>query len=568
MRWLLWSALLPLSAFGQTPLTGRVLDARTKAPLAYCSVSLASIHSGTLTNEEGLFTFPNVHTDDSLIFSFVGYHRSVLSAKALRDMPEVRMEPSVTELRELEVRPGDDALYQLVARCAKGMRRSNKEGTRAYFEMDTHMDGQPVEVLECFYNAQVDGPHIEQLELKHGRIGLAPLNERYFVSLDMTRAMCLFDPRNDQVKFPMGPLLWTTERAIRKHYRVQYQGAEQGGADHLLLEPRDTSGRYFTVDLWLDGNTAEPRSITLACTNCRTHPFVPLKSMDRIERIDMQVRLTFAPNERQRAALQHLELGYDLRYRDDRAERTVHTTAVVRLFDRGQPFILPFFAYAPDQNDYRRITFQPYDSAFWETAPTLVRTAQQERDRAFFATHGILSGRTRIGPKQATFFESNHAWWSPEKRVTLKSIPGAEAAAAPQRQRGASIPVSQVSLEAQLYLDMDTANRQARYFTATVLDGFRSYYRLPEQPWTNAFINLFFDLCEMERRELERALPTAGTDVAQVRALHAAATERMRHTTARYMKETRLGADRIALQRWNDSVVRALGIDNLAMFRL
>ena len=579
MRWLTWLSFLPLITHAQTVITGRVLDAATKEPLPYCSVGIIGSRIGTITNEEGAFA---IHADvsrDTLTFSFVGYFKRNFPASALMPGRDVLLNPSTTELRELEVRPENDALYELVARCAKRIRRSSGDVAKLYFEMNTHMDGQPMEVLECFYNARIDGPHIEELDLKHGRVGIAPLDNRYFVSLDMTKAMSLFDVRNDKVKFPMNPLLWTTVRSLRKRYRIEQLDVSDDGVrvEHLRLTPRDsgsvagmTGNAYFTMELWMDATSAEPNSIALTCTDCRTHPFVPLKPEDRIEHLDMQVRLTFK-NEAQRNLLHHLELAYDMRYRDRAGERRVKTDAVMHLFDHGRSFILPLFEYDREQNDYRKITFQPYDSTFWATSPTLVRTAQHERDHDFFAEHGLLTGSTRIVLQRGTFFESNYAWWSPKKRISLKSLPGSvPPATAPRdiRSRGAAIPISQINLEAQIYLDIDTTGGNARHFSATVFDGFRSYYRLPEQPYTDVFINLYFDLCEMERRALEVQLAGTGTDVARMRTLHAQAVENMQRTRTLYLKETQLGEDAKALQRWNEKVKEALGIDNMAMFGL
>ncbi|MBK6777291.1 MAG: hypothetical protein IPG74_16120 [Flavobacteriales bacterium] len=152
----------------------------------------------------------------------------------------------------------------------------------------------------------------------------------------------------------------------------------------------------------------------------------------------------------------------------------------------------------------------------------------------------------------------------------MKSLPPPAEVARPAsfRSQGAAAPITQVNLEAQLYLDMDTTNGGLRIFTATALDGFRSYYRLPEEVHTDAFINIFFDLCEMERRKMAARLSEPGLTAPRALAIHAQAVAEMQRTTQQYMKEVKLGADRAALQRWNTVVKEALGIDNMALFGL
>ena len=201
----------------------------------------------------------------------------------------------------------------------------------------------------------------------------------------------------------------------------------------------------------------------------------------------------------------------------------------------------------------------------------------QAQNRAFLETHSLVSRweldvykRQDKDHARSSFFESNCAWWSADKRISLKSLPAPEEVARPAsfRSQGAAAPITQVNLEAQLYLDMDTTDSALRTFSATVLDGFRSYYRLPEEVHTDAFINIFFDLCEMERRKMANRLSEPGLTGPRALTIHGQAVAEMQRTTQQYMKEVKMGADRAALQRWNAVVKEALGIDNMAMFGL
>ncbi|HMC98356.1 MAG TPA: carboxypeptidase-like regulatory domain-containing protein, partial [Flavobacteriales bacterium] len=373
--------LVPTPAFAQSIVEGRSVDAETHAPLPYCSVVVQGTTQGTITNADGFFRLAADSLRDTLVFSYVGYARRALPAGALAGGGDVLLDPSVTHMREVEVRANDDRLYQLVARCAQGLRMYAAHPAKLYFEMSTHMDERPVEVLEAFYNVRINGPHVEDLMLKQGRIGIAPVDGRYFVSLDVTKAMSLLDIREAHPKFPMSPFQWTKARALARHYEARYAGSSMDDArlDHVVLEPRDSTSGAFAVEAWIDGTTAQARSIELHCTDCRPHPFVVLKPEDRITSMSMRVRFTFKDGPAP-APLDHMELDYELGYVDAQGPRHVHTTAVMRPFQHNASFILPLFNYDLTQNDYRKITFQPYDSVFWATSPTLVRTDAQEHD--------------------------------------------------------------------------------------------------------------------------------------------------------------------------------------------
>lgn len=570
MRALVLLVLWPIALCAQDPLTGLVRDAATNTPIPWCTVRLKEAGASTLTNAEGRFRFQLADPADSVICASVGHHRTVVSVSSVRVAGEVRLEPATQELEAVVVRPAQDHWYALVTKAARNLRNAPAAVARASFALDTYMNDLPTESIEAFYNADVQGPRIRRLDLKQGRIGLAPVGDRYFVNFDGTKALALLDPLADGGLFPTSPLQWTQAKRLRKHYRVVERGhSTADGTVWLHLSPRDTSGKAFSMDLWVDTATAQPRALTLFCWGCARHPFRPLRPTDRIEHLDLRSTLTFR-DDTAAILLAHAELAYTMAYRDSAGLRAVSTQGVLHIFDVGRPFILPFFRYDAAQSDYRRITFQPYDSSFWAAAPTLVRTQRQERDRSYFATQGFLTGGTRAPVLQRhRFFESNYAHWSADRRISLRTLPPPPWAGTPDAtRRTAAIAANEVHLEAQLYLDVDSVPGGHRIFTATVFDAFRSYYRLPELPVTDAFLNLFFDLCEMERRQLDAALRMPGLDLAAIRRLHAEAMARMERTTDQYRRQVRLGQDRPALERWNERVRQALGIDNLGLLHL
>lgn len=568
-QWVLL-AFSPAACLAQPVLKGHVVDGVTHEALAYCSIALQGRPSGTLSNDEGAFALPFAIPEDTILFTMIGYERRALSVSDALRSPEVALTSAATDLAPVEVRPDQDELYELVARCARKMLQLTEVNSKLYFEMGTRMDDQPVEVVESFYNARVRGPHIEQLDLKHGRIGIAPVGDRFFVNLDVTKAMSMLDIREADERFPTSPFQWTTAKALRKRYHVQERGRREKdpGPVHVLLTPRDTSGSGFVVDAWIRAGTSLPEAIVMSCEHCVRYPFVPLEPEDRIRRIDMRVSISFREDPETRAELDHMELDYRMDHTGLGREHAVHTTATMRTFDRDRLFILPLFAYDARQNDYRKITFQPYDSSFWATAPTLVRTEQQERDRDFFAQHGFLTGNARPRAfSMHTFFESNYAFWAPDRRISLKTLPPrGEASVFHDRARAhRTVQPPTVHLEAQLYMDVDTTGDRPRIFTATVFDGFRSYHEEPEQRYTDAYLNIFFDLCEMERRRLDDEVRVPGLTYADMCAAHSRAVRRMHVTTAQYDRQVVLGANGPAFARWNQVVKDALGIDNFVL---
>lgn len=561
-------------AQGQVHVEGHVRDATTGEPLPFASVVAHHAGTSTLTNEEGAFRI-GLAADDTLIVSYLGYQHQRVAAHAAAD---IRLQPSTLELRAVEIDGRSDPLYELVVRSARHLDRAGRYRSKLYYELGTRTDGRPVEALECFYNAELKGPGIASLALKNGRIAVVPDKGRYMLNLNTSKGFTLLHPTR-KGPFPTSPLEAGSVSALRKRFDLTLLGITHDPEElyHILLVPRDSTADLFRAELWLEPTAERIRSLTLECTDCGSHPFQALYPSAQLRNMDIRYRQTYTQVDgRQR--LQTIELDYALTYHPRFAgpnagppqDRRVYAKGIMHLFDHGKSFILPLFRYDRDQTDYRKITFMPYDSVFWANAPTLPRTAQQERDQALFQQKGTLLGhglRSADG-SPTPLFDSNYTFWSPARRISLKShvappldipVRGGYTTAPPPMAR-------QVELVTQLYLNIDSTATGYRTFSVTVFDGLHSLYQAPPGPHTDLFLNLFFDLCEIERRRMQAALDTPGLTLERIKALHSSAEAAMADTTLRFMKETRYGEDMRALQRWNEHVRDRLGIDNAALF--
>ena len=563
---LLLALLLATTTAAQLAVHGRVIDATTGEPLPYCAVQSLRTGASTLTNTEGQFQLPAADTNDTLSVAFLGYTAQRLAVADDIDGPVIRLYPSGIELRPLEI-TRNDRLYRMMAASGKHLRTRSPHEAKSYFELESRSAGQPVEMMEIFFNARTDGARIEALDLKNGRIGIAPVHGHYFISRNTTKAMTLLDLARANTHFPNSPFQGDA-RTIRSNFDLTLEGVVPGDrpAYRIRFMPRVADGRSFSGTAWLDTATLRTRRVVLDCPDCVQQPFIPLWDGPVLDSV--QVHLTLDLTDRNGAAdLSMMTLDYTLRYRSERRSDVIRTTAVLHTFGPGERFILPLFDYDVTQDDYRKVTFLPYDSVFWAGAPAIMRTDQQERAIAFFATHGKLLGHGRDLPFHGRFFESNYGYWSVDHRIGIKySFPqqtydGQGVVA----KYGTAPDASKVNLAAQLFLAMDPSGDSLRFHSATVFDGFQSYWLIPEEQETDCYLNLFFDLCEIERRRMVERLKGV-TDIETVRRIHEEATKSMERTTERYRRETALGRDRKSLARWNTLVKDALHIDNMVLF--
>ncbi|MEL6274312.1 MAG: hypothetical protein AAFU03_04265, partial [Bacteroidota bacterium] len=104
--------------------------------------------------------------------------------------------------------------------------------------------------------------------------------------------------------------------------------------------------------------------------------------------------------------------------------------------------------------------------------------------------------------------------------------------------------------------------------TSTVIDVYESHHNfdLPSSQ-TNAIINLYFDLCELERIDLQEKIEAIGYQPAEIAALHKAAQKKIDQLHFLYFAEVYSAGSQSKLKAYNRQVKEKLGIDNLSIFK-
>jgi len=121
-------------------ITGKVQDATTRKALNFASIQLQSTHISNVTNSEGVFVlkFNSAIKADTLLISYLGYksQRIPLSAFETKELV-VKMEPSISNLKPITVRPQDAStiLKMALARVDKNYITKPVQLTSFYREM-------------------------------------------------------------------------------------------------------------------------------------------------------------------------------------------------------------------------------------------------------------------------------------------------------------------------------------------------------------------------------------------------------------------------------------------------
>ena len=92
---------MPLTALAQDVITGHVFDQETKEPLVGANIVFAHSLQGAVTNVNGGFTITRSNASDTLVISYIGYERYLISQPA--ENISIALKPSANTLQQVMV---------------------------------------------------------------------------------------------------------------------------------------------------------------------------------------------------------------------------------------------------------------------------------------------------------------------------------------------------------------------------------------------------------------------------------------------------------------------------------
>ena len=570
-----------LCSVSQTVIQGSVRDAVTNEELPWCSISVKGTKKGAITNSEGNYIITVKVPEDTLLFSYVGYKPMEISSYRLSQKSSMLLERTGILLEELTVHADNGYLYDIVTKCRKNMLKDKyHHEAKVYYGIETQTKEQPIELLECYYNGCLKGSVIENLLFRNGRIGFAELDQRYFLTLNSSKAISQMNLVLEDAHYPSIPLQLSWKN-LKKIFRLTMEPGENG-MYHIGFQPIEDIRNHFSGDMWIDRTTFDLVKIDLEITDAARHPFVPIFRADRLSNVDLQISLTFK-NVGSSNNPDHINFRYQVNYSSIRnnpggmdpsiIQREIATHGVLYFYDYDDPFIIPRFEYDANYDDYRKMSIIPFNKVFWDNNNTMILTGKQKENLGFFASNGLLINfkEGKYGKEflslthyDSSLYENYYTFWDSSKRFSLNRSLARNRIYTPKKING-SILTNLYNLEVQLLLDVTRVGPEFSFKSYTVFDENKSSFHLPEEPNTMAFLNIFFDLCEIERRKMEHALYTTANAMEQIDSIYQGTRESMKILTAKYLKEVKLGKSKSALEKWNAYVLERLDINNVKL---
>lgn len=549
-------------------LEAKIIEENTDKILPFATIFNKQLSNGTASNLEGYFRLPNNRLGDTIVVSYLGYQDNIFIIS--QDMPnEISLSPLSAFLDEIVVVADSDYLYDIVSNVRQN-KRTKSRTSKTYFFLETQFHDEPIEIIESYYNGKYSDFGIDELSIKKGRIGLKAVNNRYFRSTESSKLFTMHDVFAKSKQFPGCPLSMS-KKYLKRDYTLKLNHAFNENQSKIYVidfTPKKDRADLFRGTVWIDQTNNRLIKISLKVQNASIHPFIPI-GYNTIQEVDMGITKSYE-NIGGEQFINTIDFNYNISYVDKWGnEVQAKTKAFTKAYDYKDAFKLPNFEFTRHlHEDYRNITVAPYDSVFWKRTSEFRFYDRIQEIENFIAENKI---QTRvIHPDR--YKDSAHSQlqfpyipWN-EDRFKMNEAP---IDMIERSKRTKAFEIDRYNLSVKLYLDVNRVQDSLIYQLCSILDPVSSYYHFYMTDLDRAFMNMYFDLMEIQKRKLELELSLV-QDLSEelIAKLYQKHLKAFEENKTLFIEETDRGKNLKRMEEWNAYIHESLKIDSLKEFNI
>ncbi|MCB0604967.1 MAG: carboxypeptidase-like regulatory domain-containing protein [Saprospiraceae bacterium] len=575
--WILFFFLtLSKSVFGQNQIEieGKIFDKLTKEPVPYASIYNRNSKKGTISNTDGYFRIFIGNITDTIIITSVGYKKQTYKFDEEKKYYYIFLEEDILILNEVTITPKDNSYLYNTIQTSKESISNVERKSKAYYELKSFVNDRQIELVEAYYNINIEGYSLMNLDIKAGRIALRNYRNHFFVSLASSRAILMLNMLGKNNYFPKNPIELSKSK-LKKYYYLNlestYLNNDNDSVYIIEYTPKDTTGLFFYGKIWINKTNNHFIKFTMNCDNALKHPFLPLFPSDKISNVSLFITQSFKNKSDGQVLYNHTDFIYKIDYvsRSESLEAqnySILTKAVLYAYNYDSIFNLPFFNFGDiNMDDYRKINAMPYNDFFWKNNDEYRLNDSINSNELFFNDSSSLTNKTLFNSNtilNKSFFEHPYIHWS-KNRVKFRDILQDTSF----ENELTAIKSEQYNLSVKIYMDINSYKDSTDIITSTIFDPFESFYYLPIDNQTHCFVNIYFDLCEIERRKFEEKLKAQKININSAKEMYNTFLTQFEINKKVYLKAVERGTNKKEMEKYNNIVYKELGINNIELFQ-
>ncbi|MCX6285646.1 MAG: carboxypeptidase-like regulatory domain-containing protein [Bacteroidetes bacterium] len=572
--------ILSLPALTQQAYKGVIYDVKSRDPVPYATIRLIGKQGGMIANEDGRYYLPAVVflKTDTVLVSCVGYNSRKIPVRALKDSANIGLHPMVYDLKEVNIvaKGQPDYLYRMYYDiCQKYRKTDEKLYAKAYFSFLSECNGEPLELIEAYFNASVSaGEGISQLTPKNGRIGLTLRNFWSLNTTDILKHLFPFTSGGHHT-VPMCAGNFSYHRFKELYYvnLIKHSGEGKNINYVLRLVPKSDSVKLFESIVYLNEYDNTIDRIENSLKNIDFYYLRTPIHGDRVDSVNVAWSVTFDNSDKEHPKISRMSLDYSLLYIEKLEEKKTSLSANAELlfYDFNKPY-LNTLGYLGDQpNDYQRIMSIPYDSVFWMYPGITPESRKQSKFRDFFRSNGVL---LNYSPSLNSFVRSVYIPWAADRNLEfyeLGTSPPVSKTVYIPTVPGRSDPRKGSQILGLILINPVEINDSLHLSSVTLVNARGSYMNERQSYRATAFINVIFDLYELKRRETVNRFHSMKygslTSWNEFKDLYGKELGNVQDSILLFYKDSWEGTNVDMIVKWSEIVSARLGVKRTALIQ-
>jgi hypothetical protein len=124
--------LIPIFTSGQALLKGKVINEKSREPLAFVNIVIKNTYTGTTSDIDGLFQLAIPSHEITLVFSYLGFESRTITVSDFSASITVTLKEKPTQLQEVVVRSGDNPAFRIIRQAVKNKSINDPENLPSF----------------------------------------------------------------------------------------------------------------------------------------------------------------------------------------------------------------------------------------------------------------------------------------------------------------------------------------------------------------------------------------------------------------------------------------------------
>lgn len=556
--------------------SGTITDENTNLPLHYATIFNLTSNIGTVTNDSGRFLLQNTVPGDTIVLSFIGYQKEYVVVTSIKDV-NYGLKPKYQMLSEVLVLADNDYLYDLISSIRKkfliknGIRPQSRSKTaKTYYQLETFLEGQRIELTEAYFNGIYSPYALDDLYLKKGRAGLKSVDSSVMINSETSKAFRNHSLFYNEEGFPENPFCFSKRKLKQKYNLFLAKTFEDNGSKFFVItfDKKNENEVLFAGSVWIDVDREVIARIELQNHHSTVHPFLPYGNINRIDKADLFIAKDFIELDGG-TYISSIDFYYNLycTYHNE-VKKEFHTKAFIKAYDHNSEFLLPCFRFGKTiHKDLIDISASLYDSVFWNNAKEFaINVGNQDKTRFIEANSlQIRNMPLRTVAIEHSVFEHMYRQWQPNRLEIGELIPVKKTVF----KHVKDMAVFEYSINASIFADLHINNGKATVVLNAVLSPHQTFVDRKMTNNIRAFVNMYFDLIEIEKRNLSNTLKgIQQLENNKFVELYSSSMNHMNAMLSKFSKDVFHGTNKAGMVKWNKYIYDILGVDNIQHFNL